>query len=85
MLRELKRLFAPYNMTAVLSGSASGSASAHGDIPIEPGAALGVQLVAGDLDISAVGTVTYCKGNKLVAFGHHLFDSAQLLLSFQIR
>jgi len=78
VLRELKRLFAPYNMTAVLSGSASGSASAHGDIPIEPGAALGVQLVAGDLDISAVGTVTYCKGNKLVAFGHPMFLSGNV-------
>jgi hypothetical protein len=78
VLRELKQLFAPYNLTPILSGSASGSASIHDDIPVEPGAALGVQLVAGDLDISAIGTVTYKKGNKLVAFGHPMFLSGNV-------
>lgn len=78
VLKEIKQLFAPYNMTAVMSGSASGAGMDYGDIPIEPGAALGVQLLAGDLDISAVGTVTYRKDNKLVAFGHPMFLSGSV-------
>lgn len=36
----------------------------------EPGSAVGVQLVQGDVSVGAVGTVTYVDGNKLLAFGH---------------
>jgi outer membrane protein assembly factor BamB len=39
-------------------------------IPLEPGAAVGVQLVSGDVDMTAIGTVTYRRGDQLVAFGH---------------
>jgi SpoIVB peptidase S55 len=40
---------------------------------IEPGSAVGVQLLGGDVDATAVGTVTYVKGNHVVAFGHPMF------------
>ena len=39
-------------------------------IPMQPGAAVGIQLVSGDVDITAMGTVTYRRGDQLVAFGH---------------
>ncbi len=35
-----------------------------------PGDLIGVNLVRGDINISAYGTVTYIKGDKLLAFGH---------------
>jgi sugar lactone lactonase YvrE len=38
-----------------------------------PGAAVGAQLVAGDVDITAVGTVTFVKGDRVIAFGHPMF------------
>ena len=38
-----------------------------------PGASVAVQLVRGDIDISAVGTVTAIDGNKVLAFGHPFF------------
>lgn len=48
-----------------------------GDVPagtqygaIEPGSSIGVQLVRGDVNIGALGTVTYVDGDKFVAFGH---------------
>src|SRR5204863_7155516 len=45
-----------------------------GDRPkIEPGAAVGVQLLGGDVDATAIGTVTYVKGDRIVAFGHPMF------------
>lgn len=41
--------------------------------PIVDGAALGVTLMRGALDISGIGTVTLVHGNRLVAFGHPMF------------
>ncbi|MBE3578028.1 MAG: hypothetical protein IMX00_10120 [Limnochordales bacterium] len=41
------------------------------DLPFpSPGQALAVQLVRGDVDISALGTITWVEGDKLVGFGH---------------
>lgn len=38
--------------------------------PLVPGAAVGAELVTGDLDMTATGTLTYLKGDKVLAFGH---------------
>jgi sugar lactone lactonase YvrE len=37
---------------------------------LEPGAAVGVSLARGDIDLTAIGTLTYRRGNKIVGFGH---------------
>jgi hypothetical protein len=39
---------------------------------LSPGDAVAVKLVSGDANMSAVGTVTYKKGNKVLIFGHPL-------------
>lgn len=41
---------------------------AYGDL--EPGSAVGVQLIRGDVSLGALGTVTYVDDNKVLAFGH---------------
>jgi len=38
--------------------------------PLEPGSAVGVELVRGDVSVGALGTVTYVEENKVLAFGH---------------
>ncbi len=38
--------------------------------PLEPGSAVGVELVRGDVSVGALGTVTYVEDNKVLAFGH---------------
>ena len=38
--------------------------------PLEPGSAAGVQLVRGDVNVGALGTVTYVDGDKVLIFGH---------------
>ena len=38
--------------------------------PLEPGAGLGVQFVKGDLNLFGVGTLTYRRGDRVIAFGH---------------
>lgn len=44
--------------------------SRHGDLPLEPGSAVGVTLMSGDFDLSGIGTVTHVEGNRVWAFGH---------------
>jgi sugar lactone lactonase YvrE len=49
-------------------------AGSMGDIEtrIVPGQAIGARLVGGDLDITAIGTVTYVRDDVVLAFGHPL-------------
>ncbi|UCF38637.1 MAG: hypothetical protein JSU96_07315, partial [Acidobacteriota bacterium] len=65
--------FMPYlhrmGMTPVLGGGAA-STDVWQDAPLQPGSTVAVQLVRGDMDVSASGTLTYISGDKLYAFGH---------------
>ena len=47
---------------------------------LEPGSAVNAQLVRGDLDVSANGTVTYVDGEKVYAFGHPFLSAGPLNL-----
>ncbi len=59
---------------AVPSGaSASGAATAQPGSAVEtlrPGSAVAAQLLSGDMDLSATGTVTWVEGSSVLAFGH---------------
>jgi hypothetical protein len=44
------------------------------DLTLEEGGPVAIQLVRGDLDISSVGTVTRVDGNKILAFGHPVYN-----------
>jgi hypothetical protein len=44
------------------------------DLTVREGEALALQLVSGDLDVSAVGTATYVDGSRVLAFGHPLYN-----------
>jgi hypothetical protein len=50
--------------------SSSGGDAAAAVGPPVPGSAIGVQLVAGDLNLTAIGTVTRVEEDQLLAFGH---------------
>jgi hypothetical protein len=43
--------------------------------PVEPGSSLGVELARGDVEVGAIGTVTYRRGNRILAFGHPLLNA----------
>ncbi len=51
-------------------GSTSDSRSA---VKLEAGSAVGIQLVRGDIEFTATGTVTWVDGDQVLAFGHPLF------------
>jgi hypothetical protein len=73
---KARAFFAPMGFLAVRGGS--GGQTRRPDIPAEPvlheGDAVGVQLIGGDLDVSAVGTVTYVDGPRILAFGHPVYN-----------
>lgn len=45
---------------------------------LEPGAAVGVKLIEGDLDFTAIGTLTYLSGDTVLAFGHPFFEAGRV-------
>ena len=42
--------------------------------PLQPGDAVGVTFVSGDLDLGATGTVTHIDDNRVYAFGHPMYN-----------
>lgn len=45
---------------------------------LEPGAAIAVQLMSGDLQLAALGTLTAVEGRSLLGFGHALFGAGAI-------
>lgn len=79
-MQQFAPFFNTYGFSPVQSG-ASGGASRLPSSPskrLEPGSAVSAQLVSGDLDISANGTVTYVDGDKVYAFGHPFLSAGPL-------
>ncbi len=44
------------------------------DLTLQEGSPVAIQLVSGDLDLSAVGTVTHIDGSNVLAFGHSVYN-----------
>jgi len=58
---------------------ASARARARGpEPPLAPGVPVGAVLIRGDMDISAMGTLTSVVGRRVVAFGHPMFGSGRI-------
>ncbi len=70
-VQRLNALLQPYNLYA-MPGPGRAEPLAKQMPPLQPGSAVGVALVTGDVDVSAIGTVTYCDGNRVLIFGHPL-------------
>ena len=48
--------------------------------PLEPGSSFGVELARGDMEIGAIGTVTYRRGKQILGFGHPLLNAGPAAL-----
>lgn len=66
-LKMLAEKLKPLNMIPYAVGGAPSDAQFGS---IEPGSSIGVELVRGDISLSALGTVTYVEDGKVLAFGH---------------
>lgn len=63
--------FAP--ISAGPSGQALNKIS-YQDMRLRGGDPVGAQLISGDMEMTAIGTVTYVEGDKVLAFGHPLYN-----------
>jgi hypothetical protein len=65
-------VFSGMGFTPVMGG---GGATAPGPVPdLAPGAAVGVSLIEGDLDLSVTGTITTIDQGRVYAFGHPFYN-----------
>ncbi len=71
MISKMEEKLGRFGLVPVQSGGST--IDEDKDVQLAPGSAIGVQLIKGDLDASAIGTLTYLKGNKVLAFGHPMF------------
>lgn len=80
----LARTFEPFGLVPVQAGSGGSATTARKtsrDEHFVDGGSIGVQLVRGDINVTAVGTVTHVEGRKLVAFGHPMLNAGQVGLA----
>lgn len=76
-LPNLKRAFAAYGFEPLQGG---GTGKVEGPKKFEVGGAIGVRLVSGDVAMTGTGTVTHMQGNKVLAFGHSMFNAGEIYL-----
>jgi hypothetical protein len=79
VLEQVGPLFAAQGWVPVQAG---GGGTDDADDPIRPGSVLGVPLVSGDIDMSAIGTCTEVVDGHVLAFGHPLNGDGKVALPF---
>ncbi len=73
-LERLGRALAPYRLA--LQAAPAGRAS--GQVDMQPGQAVGVLLVDGDIRAAGTGTLTWRDGDRLLAFGHPMMQRGRV-------
>lgn len=71
----VRELFAAQGFTVTPGGRAAGTTAAA---DVVPGSAVAVDVLRGDLNFSAIGTVTYRDGDRVLIFGHPFFQSGEV-------
>jgi hypothetical protein len=81
--QNLMEKFAPvlksHGMIPLAAGGASGAIDAD-PVKLEPGSAIAVPLMTGDMDMTAIGTVTEVLDNRVLGFGHAFFSEGEVSL-----
>ncbi len=73
---KAKPFFSRLGFSPIQSGSAGQIQPkiSPAEMSLQAGSPVAVQLIKGDMDMSAVGTVTHVEGNKVLAFGHPFYN-----------
>ncbi len=71
-----RELFGAYPMEPMRAGGTG--RPGEGPTEFQPGGAIGVQLIRGDMSAAATGTVSYVEGERVLGFGHPLFQAGEL-------
>lgn len=78
LMAKLHPWLARCGMVPVQAGTVSDTTASVRDL--RPGAAVGVQLIGGDMSAVAIGTVTYRDGNRILAFGHPFVNAGDVAM-----
>ncbi|HSZ58415.1 MAG TPA: hypothetical protein VK797_22305 [Tepidisphaeraceae bacterium] len=79
LLKQVSPLFAKFGLTPLQAGG-GGSAATDQHIALEPGSVLAVPLLTGDVDLTAIGTVTEVIGSRVFGFGHPFNNEGAIAL-----
>lgn len=69
-----ERFLATRGFLPVQGGGGGDPAPGTGPVHLEPGSAVGVELIRGDASMAAIGTVTWVEGDRVLAFGHPMLS-----------
>jgi len=72
-IADMAPVFKKLGMIPIQGGGASSRDTAV-EVPLEPGAVIGVQFVRGDASSFGYGTVTYVQDDKVLGFGHAMLS-----------
>ncbi|MCS7190609.1 MAG: hypothetical protein NZ843_03290, partial [Fimbriimonadales bacterium] len=67
-MQQLEQLLKPFGLKPLMAPG--GATEKQVPVRFEPGAAVGAPLATGDIDLTAIGTLTYRNGDYVLAFGH---------------
>ncbi|MCD5401397.1 hypothetical protein LR013_02225, partial [candidate division NPL-UPA2 bacterium] len=68
VIREMELTLSRFGFLITQGGG--GAAPEKEEVSLVPGAAVGVPLIKGDLNATVIGTLTYRRGDKILALGH---------------
>ena len=80
LLDQLRPMLARFHMSALQAGGGSSPSPGQPPVRLEPGSALAVPLLTGDVDLTAIGTVTEVIGDRVWGFGHPFNNEGSIAL-----
>jgi hypothetical protein len=80
IVADLTRELSPLGLIPVQSGGRRRPALTPGAGHVEPGSAIGIELIRGDMSMVGTGTVSYVDRDGVLAFGHPMFGAGEIYL-----
>jgi hypothetical protein len=75
VMNEMEPVFKEFGLLPIQGG---GGAEERASADIVPGAVVGAQLLCGDCELTALGTLTYMEDGKILAFGHPFLNAGKV-------
>jgi hypothetical protein len=79
-LDQFEPMLKSHGMMPLQAGGAGGVGAEATAVKLEPGSAIGVPMITGDMEMTAIGTVTEVLGDRVVGFGHAFFSEGDVSL-----
>ncbi|HEX6838045.1 MAG TPA: SpoIVB peptidase S55 domain-containing protein, partial [Polyangia bacterium] len=77
---ELTHALEPFHVVPLQGGGGAGRPNDPSPSRFEDGGSIAVELIRGDVSAAGTGTVTRVEGDKVLAFGHPMFNVGEIYL-----